>query len=92
MLMFDNKNFLAQILGTGPQLSVLLSPETAGTYSCQANTPGFSQISASTSVMLRAPPSIMTETKVSLLSHWLDLSQTLTVWSIFISRIFPRSC
>ena len=38
-----------------------MSPETAGSYSCQATTPGFSQISASITVRLRAPPSILTE-------------------------------
>ena len=38
-----------------------MSPETAGSYSCQASTPGFSLVSASTSARLRAPPSIMTE-------------------------------
>ena len=68
---FSNRN-ICIVLFSEPQilrtivLSVLLSSETGGSVSFPASMTVFSQISASTSVRLRTPPSILTESEVSL--------------------------
>ena len=50
-----------QTLGYGPSLTILISAETEGDYTCQAATQGFPLVSATTSVRMKAPPLILTE-------------------------------
>ena len=69
------KNISSQILGSGPKLSVELSQETVGDYICEAATPGFSVISDTTSVRLRAPPLILTEPETLV-----SLGESAMVW------------
>lgn len=47
-----------QIVGTSPNLTVTVTPESAGVYQCRASVPGFAEVHADATIFLKGPPSI----------------------------------
>lgn len=47
-----------RIVGTSPNLTVTVTPESAGLYQCRASVPGFADVHAEASIFLKGPPSI----------------------------------
>ncbi|XP_043279028.1 irregular chiasm C-roughest protein-like [Venturia canescens] len=50
-----------RIVATSPNISVVVSPETAGRYYCKAHVPGFPELTGYANVFIRAPPSIVSQ-------------------------------
>ncbi|XP_014298996.1 irregular chiasm C-roughest protein isoform X3 [Microplitis demolitor] len=48
-------------VATSPNISVVVSPETAGRYYCKAHVPGFPQLIGYANILIRAPPSIVSQ-------------------------------
>lgn len=51
--------FFFQVVGATPNLTNTVSNETAGLYICKASVVGFPEISATASLFLRGPPTIL---------------------------------
>lgn len=47
-----------QVISTSSNLTVIVSPATAGRYRCKASTPGFGEVSAEVAVLMRSAPVI----------------------------------
>lgn len=50
-----------RIVATSPNISIVVSPETAGRYYCKAHVPGFSELTGYANIFIRAPPSIVSQ-------------------------------
>ncbi|KAK0173506.1 hypothetical protein PV328_006692 [Microctonus aethiopoides] len=50
-----------RIVATSPNISVVVSPETAGRYYCKAHVPGFPELTGYANIFIRAPPSIVSQ-------------------------------
>lgn len=48
-----------QIVATSPNISVFVSPETAGRYCCKAHVAGFPELIGHANIYIRAPPTIV---------------------------------
>ncbi|XP_074105443.1 irregular chiasm C-roughest protein isoform X2 [Cotesia typhae] len=48
-------------VATSPNISVVVSPETSGRYYCKAHVPGFPQLIGYANILIRAPPSIVSQ-------------------------------
>lgn len=49
------------MVATSPNISVFVSPETAGRYFCKAHVPGFPLLTGSANIYIRGPPSIVSQ-------------------------------
>ncbi|XP_015605672.1 irregular chiasm C-roughest protein isoform X2 [Cephus cinctus] len=50
-----------RMVATSPNISVLVSPETAGRYYCKASVPGFPELTGYANIYIRAAPSIVSQ-------------------------------
>jgi hypothetical protein len=48
-------------VATSPNISVFVSPDTAGRYYCKARVPGFPELTGYANIYIRAPPSIVSQ-------------------------------
>ncbi len=48
-------------MSTSPNLTVTVTPDTAGRYICQAVVQGFPEVSAEAAIMLKGPPKILSQ-------------------------------
>ncbi|XP_012232150.1 irregular chiasm C-roughest protein-like isoform X2 [Linepithema humile] len=48
-------------VATSPNISVVVSPDTAGRYYCKARVPGFPELTGFANVYIRAPPTIVSQ-------------------------------
>ncbi|XP_018407414.1 PREDICTED: irregular chiasm C-roughest protein-like [Cyphomyrmex costatus] len=48
-------------VATSPNISVFVSPDTAGRYYCKARVPGFPELTGHANIYIRAPPSIVSQ-------------------------------
>lgn len=46
------------MVGISPNLTITVTPETAGKYYCKANVPGFPDVTSVASIYLKGPPTI----------------------------------
>ncbi|XP_011646404.1 irregular chiasm C-roughest protein-like isoform X1 [Pogonomyrmex barbatus] len=50
-----------RMVATSPNISVFVSPDTAGRYYCKARVPGFPELTGYANIYIRAPPSIVSQ-------------------------------
>lgn len=50
--------FYTKVVGASSNLTISVSPDTAGKYTCKASVVGFPEISSTASVFLKGPPTI----------------------------------
>lgn len=50
--------FVAQVISTSSNLTVTVSAATAGRYRCRASTPGFGEVTAEVTVLVKSAPVI----------------------------------
>lgn len=48
-------------VASSPNISVFVSPDTAGRYYCKAHVPGFPELTGHANIYIRAPPSIVSQ-------------------------------
>lgn len=48
-------------VATSPNISVFVSPDTAGRYYCKARVPGFPELTGYANIYIRAPPNIVSQ-------------------------------
>ncbi|XP_051171046.1 irregular chiasm C-roughest protein-like isoform X1 [Leptopilina boulardi] len=50
-----------RVVATSSNISILVTPETAGKYFCKAHVPGFAELTGFASIYIRAPPKIISQ-------------------------------
>lgn len=50
-----------RIVATSPNISILVTPETAGKYYCIAQVPGFPELRVHANIYIKAPPRIISK-------------------------------